>query len=490
MKSTVSVRRGSAGILRWWLGAALAACVLASAAQPTAAQANPLATGISGINEDSPLAFQRVREAGATYARIAFEWSEVAPRSQPGSWQPDNHADPNYDWERVDRGVTSAVAAGLVPVAMIEEAPLWAQRCHTTLGNNCDVDPAALAAFATAAARRYSGQTPGLPRVSYWQGLNEPNLSIYFNPQFDGDRPVSPDLYRTLANVFYGTIKAVDPSNVVILGGLGPIAVPTFTIGPMRFTRLLLCMRGHGQPRPMKGDCGGGVHFDIFDIHPYTTGAPSHTGGINDVQLGDLEKLRVLLDAADRAGRIKGMFKRTPLWIGELSWDTNPPDPGGLEMKIATRWVAEALYRAWKSRIGVFFWFSLRDRMSQPHLPFSETLQAGLYFRGPTLEQDQPKDILYAFRFPFVSYPGPNGLFFWGRTPTSQRGKVKIQVWQRGKWRRRLVTRADENGIFTGVIRSRYGRNLRGLVRAVYRGTASVPFSMRPVKDFPQSPFG
>jgi hypothetical protein len=474
----------------------LAICLLVSvggaagASRPAISQADALATGVSGINEEAPLAFQRVRDAGASYARIAVEWSEIAPDAPPAGWQPRDPADPRYDWRRVDESVVSAVGAGLLPVAMIEEAPLWAQRCRSGLGSNCSVDPAALADFATAAARRYSGQLPGLPRVPFWQGLNEPNLSFYFNPQFEGDRPVSPDLYRQLINVFYDAVKAVDPSNIVIAGGLGPIAVPKYTIGPMRFTRLLLCMRGHRKPRPIKGDCGGGVRFDIFDIHPYTTGGPTHEGGINDVQMGDLAKLQELLHAADRAGRIASIYKQVPLWIGEFSWDTNPPDPGGLPMAIETRWIAEALYQAWKAKVAVFYWFSLRDRMPQPHLPFSQTLESGLYFRGPTLEQDQPKEILYAFRFPFVAYPSRQGLGVWGRTPDSRGGNVKIQLWTREGWRKAVTVRADGNGIFHRLIPLRYGLKRRGTARAVYRGAASVPFSMRPVKDFPHAPFG
>jgi hypothetical protein len=468
----------------------VAGCIFAAAVQPAAADAQPLRTGVAGLNEEAPLAFQRVAQAGASYVRLPFEWSEIAPNDPPGGWQPQDHADPRYDWERSDRAVIGAVAAGLTPVVMIEEAPLWAQRCRSSLGTNCDPDPAALAAFATAAARRYSGTVPGLPRVSFWQGLNEPNLSLYFTPQFEGDRAVSPDLYRNLANAFYAAITAVDPSNIVIAAGLGPLAVPRYTVGPIRFTRELLCMRGRERFRPAPGDCGGGVYFDIFDIHPYTTGGPTHTGGVNDVQLGDLAKLKALLRAADRAGRIKSRFPRTPLWIGEFSWDSNPPDPGGLPMKVATRWVAEALYRAWSAGVEAFFWFSLRDRMPQPHLPFSETIEAGLYFRGATLEQDQPKEILYAFEFPFVSFPARRGLLFWGRTPDSRPGKVVIQVWKRGRWHKAAVARADLDGIFRGMIPIRYGSKRRGSVRAVYGGQAAVPFSMRPVKDFVQPPFG
>ncbi len=154
-------------------------------------------------------------------------------------------------------------------------------------GRPCDPDPAALAAFATAAARRYSGQFGGLPHVRYWQGLDEPNLSLFFNPQFKSGKPVSPGLYRKLINAFYFAIKSVDRSNLVLAAGLGPIQVRHLTIGPMRFTRLLLCMTGRAIRIRTRGRCGGGVHFDIFDIHPYTTGGPTHKGRADDVELGD-----------------------------------------------------------------------------------------------------------------------------------------------------------------------------------------------------------
>jgi hypothetical protein len=356
-------------------------------------------------------------------------------------------------------------------------------------GRLCDPDPAALAAFATAAARRYSGYFGGLPRVRYWQGLNEPNLSLFFNPQFEGRRPVSPHLYRDLINAFYFAVKSVNPSNLVLSAGLGPIARPHWTVGPMRFARLLLCMRGRRNPRPAPGKCGGGVYFDIFDMHPYTTGGPDHRGRADDVQLGDLEKLRTLIDAADDAGRIHSKFRRTPIWITEFSWDSKPPDPGGLSMGIAARWTAEALYRAWSVGISRFFWYSLRDDAPSA-VPFSESLQSGLYFRGSTVAEDRPKKVMYAFHFPFVATSQKSGFSFWGRTPTSTGGRVIIQVRDLNGWRTAAVARADKAGIFQGVVETSYGQNKRGFVRARYRQESAIPFSLKPVKDFYQPPFG
>jgi hypothetical protein len=488
-----SARRtaGRAGWSRLLLGAMLA---LALTAAPRGAAAQPFETGVTNLYESAPLAFERTRATGATFVRIPLHWRAVAPLKQPASWDPTNAFDPNYDWGESDLDVNRAVAAGLVPVLEVDGVPPWAERCESPPVDGpavCDPDPGALGAFATAAARRYSGAVPGIPRVHYWQALNEPNLTTFFFPQFDtAGNALSPILYRRLINSFYAGIKSVDPSSLVITAGLGPIAVPPWTMGPMRFAREMLCMRGHKRPKPQRSDCEGGVHFDIFAIQPYTTGGPTHEGKANDVQIGDLDKLQTLLRAADRAGRIKGAFKRTPLWVTEFSWDSSPPDPGGLPMRIEKRWVAEAIYTAWRAGVTHFFWYSLRDSPRGPDEPFPQTVESGLYFRGATLEEDRPKPFLQAFRFPFVAYPGNGGLKFWGRTPAGRGGKVQVQILVGGGWRTVRRVRANGSGIFRGRIRGDYGGNRRGSARAIYRGERSLPFSMRPVADFRHPPFG
>jgi hypothetical protein len=489
MQGKTRTRLGCLPLLAGLLGAW---ALLASNVPSAEASVRPLRTGVSYVYDSDPLAFENVKRAGAQFTLTPLRWGSVAPNHVPASWNPADPADPNYNWGEFDAWVVNAVAAGLTPVLQIRGAPLWANRCPGTRDEDvpCNVDPAALAQFATAAALRYSGRFGGLPRVQYWQGLNEPNLSLFFLPQFEGDKAMSAELYRALINAFYAAVKTVDPSNLVIAAGLGPIAVPKYTIGPARFTRELLCMRGHRHPRPIAGDCGGGVHFDIFDIHPYTSGSPAHEGGVNDVQLGDLGKLTALLRAADRSGRIKGQFRHTPLWITEISWDSNPPDPGGLPMPILTRWTAETLFTAWSAEIDTVMWYSLRDSAPEPGTPSYLVPESGLFFRGATVAQDQPKEALYAFRFPFVAYPRKKGLFFWGRTPNSKGGKVVIQVRKPGGWRKLVKVQADEYGLFSGVAPVRYGKNKHGAARAHYSGGSSPAFSMRNVPDFRHPPFG
>lgn len=480
----------------WLLALLIAATALFATAwnAPRAEAGRALVTGVTNLYSTQPLSFQRTKETGSQLVRVQLYWGGVAPRTEPATWNPASYADPQYNWEEPDDAVRHAVAAGLTPVLQVDGAPQWAQRCTTPpslAGAICDPDPADLRAFAQAAAARYSGRVAGVPAVRYFQALNEPNLSLFFLPQFETNGSlVSPELYRNLVNAFYAGVKTSEPNALVLLAGLGPVAVPKYTIGPIQFAKALLCMTGNNKkPKPLPGNCGGGVNFDIFAMQPYSTGGPRHEGGPNDVQIGDLPKLQTLIKAADKAHRINSFYKRTPLWITEFSWDSNPPDPGGLPMRIETRWVAEALHTAWSAGVQNFFWFSLRDDAHHPGERYSDSLESGLYFRGATLEQDKPKPFLKSFRFPFVAYPGKK-LDFWGRTPTSRPGKVKIQLKVAGKWKTAHTVRADKNGIFRGKLATSYGRDKKGAARAIFGKQKSANFAMKPVPDFYHPPFG
>jgi hypothetical protein len=474
-------------------GLAVIACAGLAPAAASAKNLPPLETGVSYVYGNEPIEFEHVLAAGAKLALKPLRWWEVAPENLPANWNPTNPADPNYDWSFYDTWVRNAVVAGLTPVLQVRGIPPWAQECPVPgpVDTPCKPSPAKLEDFAKAVAAHFNGSVPGVPRVTYLQGLNEPNLSLFFTPQYEGDKAVSPILYRRLINSFYNGVKSVMPSDVVIAAGLGPIAVPKYTIGPMKFARDMLCMTGRAHPKKIKGDsCEGGVHFDVFDIHPYTTGGPTHEGGPDDVELGDIAKLQALLRAADKAGRIQSnLHKKTPLWITELSWDSKPPDPGGLSMKIAKQWISEALYRTWKAGVRNFFWFSIVDFEPQG-LPFPQSTESGLYFWAPTVAAQQPKPIIASFRFPFLAFAESDGLFVWGRTSVYKGGKVAIQVMRGGKYKTLKVIRAGSNGMFSTTLASHYGANKKGAVRAVYAGETSVPFPMKPVGDFIQPPFG
>ncbi len=452
-----------------------------------------LETGISYVYGNEPEEFAHVNATGAKLVLTAVNWALVVPPQEPANWNPQDPADPHYDFEFIDTWVKNAVAAGLTPVLQVRGAPAWAQNCGPTRYDApCEPDPTKLAQFTKAVVTRYSGRFEGLPRVRYWQGLNEPNGGFYFQPQFKNHKPVSPRLYRKLINSFYAAVKSVDSSNVVVMAGLAPLGVPGKAVAPLRFTRELLCMTGGPEnPRKGKGNCEGGVHFDVFDIHPYTTGGPTHEGGGDFVELGDIPRLQKLLRAADQAGRIKSnLHKRTPLWIVEMSWDTNPPDPNGVPFKLASQWIAESLYRTWKQGVQHFFWFTIVDFDLAPGQARFENPEAGFYFWNPNVAEQQAKPTIEAFRFPFVALREGKGLMVWGRTPTSNGGMIKIEAKQGGGWKTLRTLRAAGNGMFTTVLGTSYGKDKKGAVRATYLGESSVPFPMNPVGDRRFNPFG
>lgn len=138
-----------------------------------------------------------------------------------------------------------------------------------------------------------------------------------------------------------------------------------------------------------------------------------------------------------------------------------------------------------------FFWYSLRDQhcgLGPGDPDCSETTQSGLYFRGIALDQDRPKPILNAFRFPFVAFPSARRqIYVWGRTPNSSPGRVIITR----NGRRLGVVKTNASGVFHRRFHLSRGSNRRGAVQAIFSKRKSVPFSLRHLKDPPNvRPFG
>jgi hypothetical protein len=473
------------------LGVTFAAMAGVVAGAGAAATPRPLETALFDPlvfpGSSRATAFARTHEAGARSVRLILAWEQVAPAgdAKPGGFNASDPADPQYRWAAFDAQVVAAVAADLKPVVSVLGTPEWARRPPAPGAEATLPDHGELAAFATAAATRYSGSFGALPRVSRWQVWNEPNLTPFLAPQYFDGQPFSPGWYRGMVNGMAQSVKTVHVDNLVIAGGTAPFFDNTAEIvavdpawGPISFMREVLCLT-----RQLTRKCTATTRFDIWAHHAYASGGPTRKAvNEDDASIGDLGKVNAVLDAAWSDGRIQAAG-RPGLWVTEFSWDSNPPDPYGVPYPLLTRWTAEALYRMWSDGVTLVAWFLLRDQ------PYPEQrYQSGLYFRGASLAQDQPKPHLQAFRFPFVAFPVHDGITVWGRTPAGRQASVLVQQEFAGGWADRGTLVSDQ----FGIVQARLPGTLHGLVRArtVDLGETAVPFSLRAEPDRTYHPFG
>jgi hypothetical protein len=463
----------------------IALSLLAAAPASARSLETGLVAGSPYYGSDADLAFQQTRAAGASTVRIQLSWREVAPDggTKPAGFDPTNPFDGAYRWGTFDQLVQRALANHLQPLIGITDSPAWAETASGGRAGTNRPDPAEFGRFAEAAARRFSGGFPGIPRVKLWEAWNEANASFFLHPNAG-----SPAHYRQMVNAFAAGVKRVNAGNIVVAGGLFPFVInrpSAQAIGPLRFMRELFCLSK--RLRPIRG-CDGRTRFDYWSHHPYTSGGPTHTASNPDnVSIRELPRMRRVLRAAIRYKKVIHS-RRVRFWVTEFSWDSNPPDPNGVPIDLHARWVAEGLYRMWHAGVSLVTWFQLRDDESKGR-PHNEVFESGLYeFCAGGLGCDRPKLSLQAFRFPFVAFRTGRYARVWGRTPTSGRGTVIIEQLTGRGWRTVGRLRARKGGIFEG----RRRRHADGPLRARLKsgGELSVQFSLHRPADRPVNPFG
>jgi hypothetical protein len=434
----------------------------------TGFSADPVLTAIS-----PPLRatwIQRAVGEGAGIVRVNINWSEVAPRVRPPGFNPADPASPGYNWAFADAAVTQLERSGLQVLIDIVLAPKWAEGANKPRAERSGTwrpDPTQFAAFATAAARRYSGTFDGLPPVKYWEAWNEPNLDFYLSPQWTRVRHrwvlTGADMYRRLLNSFYAAVKGVSSSNVVLGGSTSPYGdtIGTDARGqertpPVTFVRALFCR------------CADPPHLDALDHHPYGIGGPlAHAFNAGDAAVPDIYKLARVLHAAERTRHVlPGGSKQ--LWVTEISWDSDPPDPQGVPIQRQARWFEQAMYVLWKQGVDTVLFLEIADAPCKPSCP--STYQAGIYYRS-----GQPKPSAVAYRFPFVtSRVRGRKLQVWGRSPVA--GTVRVEVRRGRRWAVVRQFRVGAQRVFVGDLA------VRGpaVLRAEVGGERSLTWSQGP----------
>jgi hypothetical protein len=456
---------------------------LLAAPSPSQARILPLTTGffsdpvlVGGSASARAVWIARAVEEGAGIVRVTVPWSQVAPARRPPGFKAADPSSPGYDWAPVDNAVRDLSAHSLQVLITIGSAPTWAEGAHVPAKAQPGTwrpDPGQFASFALAAAKRYDGRFAGLPRVRYWQPWNEPNLDFYLSPQWVRKRgrwkSTAPEIYRGLLNAFYGAVKSVSRSNVVISAGTAPYGDPPgASVGnermpPIQFLRGLFCLGDDPALTPSR--CPDPPHFDGLDHHPYGIGGPTwHALNADDVAVPDIYKLTRVLRAAERAHHVLPTGRKQ-LWVTEVGWDSNPPNPGGIPVWQDARWYEQAMYVLWTQGVGTVLFVQLRDAPCIPDCDLS--YEGGLYD-----VHGRPKPAAVAFRFPFVTQRLSAGTVqAWGRSPAA--GQLQIERQDGHRWQVVGRLRAGARQVFLKDFAARG----RAVLRATVAGQTSLTWT-------------
>lgn len=391
----------------------------------------------------------RLAALGADRLRVTAGWSLLAPnprsRRPPTRFDPTNSAQYNQvAFRALDTAVKAATAAGMkVEIDVAFWAPKWAVARPLVRSTRQRFRPnaAAFGQFATAVARRYNGSFPDptskkgkpLPAVRMWTPWNEPNHPSFLLPQSErrrggGWRDVAAQVYRGMYEAAYAALKAVNPQNQVLLGGLSSRGArhpgPRRNIPPLRFLRDMACV--DRSLRPLRDPACRDfqpLRADGFSYHPYSFEAAPDVvyGGRDTVHLADLGRLSALLRVLHQRGRIATDL---PLYLTEYGYESNPPDTGrGVPPQTQARYLSLASYLAWRNPDTRMFAQFLFQDIADP-----KSYQTGLLY-----PDGQSKPALQAFKLPFWAQAeqrnGQSYVLLWGQVrPDSGAQTVALEV--------------------------------------------------------------
>ena len=443
-------------------------------------------------------------------------WSEVAPAAGSSTKPSDFDAsDPNtYPagvWRRYDTLLTLAARHRMgVQFDLTAPGPLWAMARNSPTSraaNHWSPDPTEFGRFVYAVGKRYSGDTPGVPRVHDWSIWNEPNQPGWLAPQWQGKTQVSPRLYRDYVRAGFlalGLSGHDVQRDRILIGELAPEGSESrgfYTpMTPIPFLRALYCLDSAYQPLrggaatalgcPSSGARSAFVRSNPglfqasgFAHHPYNFFHPprARLSDPNFVPLASLGRLERWLDSALRS---YGAGRRLPIYLTEYGYQTKPPDP---YQKVSpaqqAAYLNEADYLAWRdSRVQTVSQFLLYDaapdpRFSRSDFNYWDTFQTGLLFQS-----GRKKPAFNAYRMPIwiprSSVRHGSRVLVWGQLRPASDGSSQSATiqWSSGRGSFRTLAHmrtANHAGYFTAQVRPPGS----GRIRIAWRSRGGVLFS-------------
>jgi hypothetical protein len=267
----------------------------------------------------------------------------------------DDPNDPAYKWDRYDQIFVGLKARKITPIVAVYSSPAWASgnkvRQSLPLYNSQAPNPGFFGRFMGVLAKRYSGRFTSptfgkLPQVRNWELWNEPNLQLYFFPQYKGKKNVSLKAYTLLVKNAYTRIKKANPRAIVIAGSAGPKSKSDRT--------------GVGSREWLNGIIKSKVKFDAYAQHIYPAAAPK-------AKTKAFPSWRSIPEILTTLSRVK---KNMPLYITEAGYTTATTK--FRKVKVAPRSQATFLTQIFalkdvkSSRVPVIVWFNLQDNPDWP----------------------------------------------------------------------------------------------------------------------------
>lgn len=258
-----------------------------------------------------PIPAAILADLGVQWVREDLHWHRIQP--DPATW----------DWTFSDAALSALHRQRLQVLAVLGPAVGWATPDPTDHPNQISFaapDEAAFVAYVAAVVQRYRHV------VKHWQVWNEPDQALFWRPAPD------PEQYTRLLIATARTIRAIDPTATIVLGGINPFD-----------TSFLRAIAAYG----------GWHAFDVIAIHPYVD-------PLNPVE-GNL------IAAADGVRAIAAQYGWKPVWATEVGWASGASDRDPLALIDAAQQAAylpQAYYALWQGGVSHVFWYALKD---DPH---------------------------------------------------------------------------------------------------------------------------
>src|SRR5262245_302647 len=296
----------------------------------------------------------KVKETGAKFSRVDLLWSEIAPTPPKNPTDP---SDPAYNFQRADQIVTGMRARNITPLLTIYSSPTWANgNKRTPKGQQYNPfvpNAVQFGQFMQAIAQRYNGSfrpgeyAPVLPRVRHFEIWNEPNLRLFFQPQYRGKTPVAAKNYANLVKAAYPRIKSVNRAAIVIAGVTGPKSSNDTT--------------GRGTLSWIKSLASLKPKMDAYSQHIYPAAAPLDT---KTKAVPSWNSVPLLLAETNKIKR------GIPMYITEAGYTTATTK--FRKVKVSFSQQNTSLRDIWSlktvrgRRVPVIVWFNLQDNPFWP----------------------------------------------------------------------------------------------------------------------------